>query len=196
VSACPPNIDECPHAQESADRAVKKVFAILGVDIDDPEKVEEFRMDLRFGRSMRRAADRGVDGAIHHAAGPKLLEECRSLGGCLIGDAKITNGYDLPSKYVIHTVGPVWHGGNAEESQQLANCYRRSLEVAEKHGIRTIAFPSISTGVFGYPVEKASKVAVTTVRAFLKERQSIMDVIFCCFSGLDLQEYERCIGDA
>jgi O-acetyl-ADP-ribose deacetylase (regulator of RNase III) len=138
----------------------------------------------------------GVDGAIHHAAGPKLLEECRSLGGCLIGDAKITNGYDLPSKYVIHTVGPVWHGGNAEESQQLANCYRRSLEVAEKHGIRTIAFPSISTGVFGYPVEKASKVAVTTVRAFLKERQSIMDVIFCCFSGLDLQEYERCIGDA
>jgi O-acetyl-ADP-ribose deacetylase (regulator of RNase III) len=90
----------------------------------------------------------------------------------------------------------VWHGGNAGESQQLANCYRRSLEIAEKHGIRTIAFPAISTGVFGYPVEKASKVAVKTVRAFLNESESVLDVIFCCFSKHDLLQYERCIGDA
>ncbi len=133
----------------------------------------------------------GVDGAIHRAAGPELLEECRSLGGCRTGDAKITRGYRLPAKYVIHTVGPVWHGGNAGENVLLADCYRRSLEVAEENGVRTIAFPAISTGVYGYPVEKATEVAVTIVRNFLKERQSSIEVIFCCFSKRDLSEYEK-----
>jgi len=135
----------------------------------------------------------GVDGAIHRAAGPDLLVACRTLGGCRSGDAKITKGYRLPAMHVIHTVGPVWRGGGAGESELLASCYRRSLELAEEHGVRTIAFPSISTGAYGYPVGEAADVAARTVADFLRSRPTPIEVTFCCFSGNDLEIYERAV---
>jgi len=136
----------------------------------------------------------GVDGAIHRAAGIELLQFCRKLGGCNTGDAKITPGFKLKAKYVIHTVGPVWHGGNQGESTHLRNCYRKSLKLALEKGVRTIAFPSISTGVYHYPIEQASKIAVETVDRFLKENKSEMEVTFCCFSREDLEIYEEALS--
>jgi O-acetyl-ADP-ribose deacetylase (regulator of RNase III) len=138
----------------------------------------------------------GVDGAIHRAGGPELLAECRPLGGCNTGDAKLTRGYRLPAKFVIHTVGPVWHGGTHGEPELLASCYRRSIEVAAENGIRTLAFPGISTGVYGYPVERAAPIAVATVEESLRTHPDVEDVIFCCHSAADLAIYRRLLGKA
>ena len=135
----------------------------------------------------------GVDGAIHRAAGPGLLHECRGLGGCNAGDAKITGGYLLPARYVIHTVGPVWHGGGMGEPDLLASCYRRCLELAERHQLATVAFPSISTGIYGYPIELAAPIAVSTVRASLPAAPAVKDVIFCCFSQDNHEVYRNAL---
>jgi O-acetyl-ADP-ribose deacetylase (regulator of RNase III) len=133
----------------------------------------------------------GVDGAIHRAAGPELLEECRRLGGCQTGEARITRGYRLAARHVIHAVGPIWHGGGQGEPELLASCYRTSIKLAGEHGLATLAFPSISTGVYGYPIELAAEVAVSTVRAAVTDHPMVEEVVFCCFSAADLRVYER-----
>jgi O-acetyl-ADP-ribose deacetylase (regulator of RNase III) len=137
----------------------------------------------------------GVDGAIHRAAGPQLLAECRALNGCKTGEARITAGYRLPARHVIHTVGPVWSGGSNDEPTSLAACYRNSLSLAKKHSLTSIAFPSISTGVYGYPKEAAARIAVTTVREAVAAPSSLKEIIFCCFSREDLELYERVLGN-
>ena len=134
----------------------------------------------------------GVDGAIHRAAGPELLAECRALRGCHTGEAKITQGHRLPAKFVIHTVGPVWQGGAANEAALLAACYRNALKLADERGLASIAFPSISTGVYGYPKDEAARVAVETARKF--EATSLREVVFCCFSEDDQERYEALLA--
>ena len=136
----------------------------------------------------------GVDGAIHRAAGPELLAECRTLGGCETGKAKITGGYRLPAKYVIHTPGPVWHGGNHGEAELLASCYRSCLELASANGCATVAFPSISTGVYRFPLEKASVIAMETIAAYLKEHGEIREVRMVCFNEKTEGFYQKALA--
>ncbi|MEJ2199768.1 MAG: O-acetyl-ADP-ribose deacetylase [Desulfuromonadaceae bacterium] len=137
----------------------------------------------------------GVDGAIHRAAGPQLLEVCRTLGGCPTGEARITEGYNLPARYVIHTVGPVWHGGKQNEDALLANCYRNSLALAHEHQLTSIAFPSISTGVYRFPIERACRIALQEVQHFLQGETTLNQVTFVCFSKDDLAVYQATYGE-
>jgi O-acetyl-ADP-ribose deacetylase (regulator of RNase III) len=132
----------------------------------------------------------GVDGAIHRAAGPKLLEECRKLNGCKTGEAKITKGYNLPANFVIHTVGPVWNGGNYNEDELLTNCYLNYLKLAVENKIKSIAFPAISTGVYEFPLERAAQIAIKTVKKFIQSDKSIQKIIFVCFDDKTYQTYK------
>lgn len=132
----------------------------------------------------------GVDGAIHRAAGPKLLEECKKLNGCKTGEAKITKGYNLQSKFVIHAVGPIWNGGNYNEDELLTNCYLNSLKLAVENKIKTIAFPAISTGVYSFPLERAAQIAIKTVKKFIQSDKSIQKIIFVCFDDRAYQAYK------
>jgi O-acetyl-ADP-ribose deacetylase len=136
----------------------------------------------------------GVDGAIHRAAGAELLAACRRLNGCKTGEAKITGGYRLPAKYIIHTVGPIWRGGNANEPELLASCYRQSLILTQMHQIQTIAFPAISCGVYDYPIDRAAMIALETVQTFLAQAPSILGVSFVCFSDADYDAYVEAFG--
>ncbi|MGI5857835.1 MAG: O-acetyl-ADP-ribose deacetylase [Tepidanaerobacteraceae bacterium] len=137
----------------------------------------------------------GVDGAIHRAAGPELLEECRKLNGCESGKAKITKGYKLPAKYVIHTVGPIWRGGNANEDELLASCYRNSLQLAVENSIKTIAFPSISTGAYRFPLKRAAKIAILEISKFLKNNKSIEKVLIVCFDKGTMNAYSEALSE-
>jgi len=137
----------------------------------------------------------GVDGAIHRAAGPGLLAECRKLGGCPTGQAKLTQGYKLPAKYVIHTVGPVWRGGAAGETDLLTSCYRSSLQLAADKGLATVAFPSISTGIYGYPIALACRIALRATKAFLEHHTQPVLVTFVCFTAHDLDEYKLALAE-
>ncbi len=166
-----------------------------------PERMKIFQGDIttlevdaiRKCRQQFPSGGGGVDGAIHRAAGPGLLAACVTLGGCNTGETKITGGYDLPSKHVIHTVGPVWDGGRANEDALLADCYRNSLKLGEENGLRMVAFPAISTDVFGFPKERAARIAVREVRAFLDQDVGVEQVIFACFSERDFDIYQRAL---
>ncbi|RLF58864.1 MAG: O-acetyl-ADP-ribose deacetylase [Thermoplasmata archaeon] len=136
----------------------------------------------------------GVDGAIHRAAGPELLEETRQIGGCPTGEARVSKGYRLPAKWVIHTVGPIWRGGNRNEEQLLASCYRNSLKAAVDLGAKTVAFPSISTGAYGFPLERATEIALRETRKFLEGDQTLEKVIFVCFGDRALNTYKEILG--
>jgi O-acetyl-ADP-ribose deacetylase (regulator of RNase III) len=133
----------------------------------------------------------GVDGAIHYAAGPELLEECRRLNGCPTGEARITRGYRLPARWVIHTVGPVWKGGRRNEAVLLARCYENSLRLAVERNLTSIAFPAISTGAYAYPLKEATEIAIREVRRFTEESQALQQVVFCCHSGEDFDTYQK-----
>jgi len=136
----------------------------------------------------------GVDGAIHYAAGPELLAACRTIGGCPTGEARITPGFGLKARWIIHTVGPVYKGGDRGEAELLAACYRNSLSLAAEHGIRSIAFPAISTGAYAYPLKEATEIAVATVREWVSQHPDFDEVVFCCYSGEDFATYKKSLG--
>jgi len=136
----------------------------------------------------------GVDGAIHYAAGPELLAACRKIGGCPTGEARITPGFALKARWIVHTVGPVWKGGERKEAELLAACYRNSLKLAMEHGIRSIAFPAISTGAYAYPLTAATEIAVATVREWVRQHPDFDEVVFCCYSGEDFATYKKSLG--
>jgi O-acetyl-ADP-ribose deacetylase (regulator of RNase III) len=138
----------------------------------------------------------GVDGAIHHAAGPELLEECRRLKGCPTGEARITSGYGLKARWIIHTVGPVWKGGTRNEALLLAACYENSLRLATERSLRSIAFPAISTGAYAYPLQEATEIAIREVQRFTKESAALQEVLFCCYSGEHYSTYKALLGAA
>jgi len=138
----------------------------------------------------------GVDGAIHRAAGPELLAECRTLGGCATGQAKITRGYKLPARWLIHAVGPVWHGGNHDEDELLASCYRSCFALIVQHGVKTVAFPSISTGAYGFPMDRAARIAVRETKHFLERNQSVEQVILVCFGVSALKIHQAAVAGA
>ena len=137
----------------------------------------------------------GVDGAIHYAAGPELLQECRQLGGCPTGEARITRGYRLAAPWIIHTVGPVWKGGSRGEAELLASCYQNSLRVAAEKGLKSIAFPAISTGAYAYPLKDATEIAISSVRGFTSANAQLEEVVFCCYSGEDFAVYKRLMAE-
>ena len=136
----------------------------------------------------------GVDGAIHRAAGPDLEHACRMLAGCKTGNANLTKGFRLPAKFIIHTVGPVWHGGAHQEPELLAACYQKSMEIATQCGARTVAFPSISTGIYGYPIALAAHIALKTVQTYLQNNKDLQEVLFCCFSTADRAVYDTALA--
>lgn len=138
----------------------------------------------------------GVDGAIHRAAGPELLAECRKIGGCPTGEARITRGYRLPAKWVIHTVGPVWHGGDRGEDELLASCYKNSLELAVQHGVKTIAFPAISTGAYGFPLDRAARIAVRECLGFLRNHPEFGEIRLVCFGTKALAAYKAALAES
>ena len=152
-------------------------------------------MQLSMQLTHRSWGGGGVDGAIHRAAGPELLEECRTLNGCDTGDAKITNGYRLPAKHVIHTVGPVWHNNPEKEDELLASCYRRSLELVEQHQLQSVAFPAISTGIYGFPGDRAAKIAMSVIIDFLNRNDQVEKVIVVAFDGRTRSYYETAIAE-
>lgn len=145
--------------------------------------------------NSRLAGGGGVDGAIHRAAGPELLKECQSLNGCKTGSAKITRGYNLPAKFVIHAVGPVWRGGDNNEAELLKSCYQTSLAIAVENGCRNIAFPNISTGIYGYPKEKAAKVAIGAVKEFIKTNPELKEIYFVCFDDENYAIYDEILNE-
>jgi O-acetyl-ADP-ribose deacetylase (regulator of RNase III) len=159
------------------------------------EDITEMEVDVVVtAANAQLAGGGGVDGAIHRAAGPELLAECRTLNGCRTGEAKITKGYKLPAKYVIHTPGPVWHGGSKNEPQLLASCYRSCLTLAVENGCKTVDFPSISTGVYHFPLEKASVIAINTIADFLKQHPEIEQVRMVCFDEKTKVHYDKAIA--
>ena len=173
------------------DKSISQRIAIVGGDITQ-QRVEA----IVNAANTSLLGGGGVDGAIHRAAGPELLAECRTLGGCATGQAKITRGYKLPARWVIHTVGPVWHDGQHQEDELLASCYRSCFALVEQRGIKTVAFPSISTGAYGFPIDRAARIAAGETKRFLERNDSVEQVILVCFGAHALAIHQAALPEA